>query len=119
MFTEARGDRSDFVNVGVLITDTRGYPDAGVGSDPWSEALRAGNAGIRMITIGIGENEIVNNVMARNILSYVASYPQSRNYYALANMAGLQGIKEQLIQGFCKGEFPPSNPTRGTLYCVQ
>ena len=94
IFTSGRGDRSNFPNIGVIITDGRS-------NDRAATLQAAGNArkqGMTLLTVGIGNN------LDHSELEAVASYPSSRNYFKASNFDGLDNLVSRVISSLCNSK---------------
>lgn len=94
MFTVANGDRPNIPNILVLITD-------GISNDPnatMAQAILTRNAGISIITIGVGSE------INQNELEGVASYPASSNVIRVEDENSFMTIVPTLAQALCNSQ---------------
>ena len=82
MFTTANGDRSNVVNVLVVLTDGRSNNAA----DTTNQAQTNRNQGIRIFSVGIGGNIPVTELNA------MATDPDSDHVFSVSNFNALSGI---------------------------
>ena len=94
MFQSRNGDRDGVQNQAVIITDGK----ANNREDAWQEAMRARQAGINVITVGVGGG--VSEVELKGM----ASYPTDANVVLADDFDSLESVMSQLSRGLCNGE---------------
>lgn len=96
MFTAANGDRPDVPNILVLVTD-------GISNDrnaTIGQAILTRNAGISIITVGVG----VGDQIDPNELEGIASYPTTSNFIPVENENSFMRIVPTLVQALCTNQ---------------
>ena len=92
VFTSSGGDRSGVPNVVVLLTDGQSNVDR---ASTAAEALRARNAGVRLIVIAMGQE--VDNAE----INAVASDPDSSNVYVMNDVTQLEQTASDVLDELC------------------
>ena len=96
MFTEGSGDQPSARNIAIVITD--GY--SGSERDTWREARRLREAGVELISVGIG-----NSIRLRE-LQAIASYPNTpgKNVLKVEDFNALDSIRNTITKVVCGSE---------------
>ena len=92
VFTSSGGDRSGVPNVVVLLTDGQSNVNR---ASTAAEALRARNAGVRLIVIAMGQD--VDNAE----INAVASDPDSSNVYVMNDVTQLEQTASDVLDELC------------------
>ena len=90
VFTPSNGDRPGDRNVALLITD--GHVTSG---DASTEARFVRNAGIQLITVGVGP------LANKNTLSAIASQPTNQNAFYMENENEVASVSNSLLDLLC------------------
>lgn len=96
-FNAATGDRSDVVNLAIIVTDGLPFPDFRR-QPAIDEAIALRDTGVTMIAIGI------TNVIDRDFLRQMSSSPQveNQNYFTATDFTALTRITTAVVEGTCE-----------------
>ena len=96
MFTSSSGDRVQVPNVAVLLTDSRS-PDE---TAAWKQSVSARNAGIHIVTVGIGNNINIDELLA------ISSEPSEvgKSLLKAPSFDQLPNYRDVLSDALCKSK---------------
>ena len=99
MFTSSTGDRDHVPNVAVLLTDSRS-PDE---TAAWTQSVKARDAGIHIITVAIGNNVNIDELLA------ISSEPSEvgKSLLRVSSFDQLPNYRDVLSDALCKSECSP------------
>ena len=95
MFSAENGDRSNYRDIAVLITDG----ESNNKDETLSQAVLTKSGGIHVVTVGIG------NWLDMNELENMASYLYSDNLLHVENFAALPSLLNMLRDSICGSEY--------------
>ena len=95
IFTPRNGDRSNAVNIGIILTDGKSNNR----DETLSEAVATRKAGVHLVAIGVGQS------VGNKELKGIASDPDEQNVYQVRDFNALAGILTPLIRESCNSEF--------------
>jgi len=95
MFSSNKGDRAGDQNYAIVITDGNSNINRGGTIDAAKNARRAG---IKVIAIGIGENEKVD----RSEINGIANDPDNQFAFMLDRNNGLDAIADKVLDQICQ-----------------
>ena len=107
-FNPSSGDRSDVMNLAVIVTDGVPYPPNL--RNPALDAAKAlRNYGVTMIAVGITDG------IDENFLKAMSSMPQliGQNYFTAIDFSQLDTIRDTVVNSVCREAVP--EPTPGML----
>ena len=96
-FNPSTGDRSDVVNLAIIVTDGLPYP-ANRRNPALDAALSLRDAGVQMVAIGI------TDAFDEEFLRAMSSPPQieGQNFFTAINFADLSTIRNTVVDNACK-----------------
>ena len=96
-FNPSTGDRSDAVNLAIIVTDGVPYPP-NRRTPALDAAVSLRNAGVEMIAVGI------TDALDEEFLKAMSSPPQieGRNFFTAIDFAELSTIRDTVVEGACK-----------------
>ena len=96
-FNPSTGDRSDAVNLAIIVTDGVPYP-AHRRTPALDAAVSLRNAGVEMIAVGI------TDALDEEFLKAMSSPPQieGQNFFTAIDFAELDRIRQRVVEGACE-----------------
>lgn len=96
MFTRDNGDQTSARNIGVIITDGRSNDE----SQTWQEAMMTRNAGIDLISVGVGRSIRMRELEA------ITSFPNQEggNILMADDFEDLDNLRDSLVDAICNSE---------------
>ena len=111
VFSDAKGDRTDARNIGIVFSDGQ----SGNRAATFSAAVQAHEAGITLLAVGID----VKGSYSRNELHGITTDPDSKNYLEVADFENLNDITLDLLNLVCDNvDECASDPCQGGATCV-
>ena len=106
MFTPSAGDRTDYPNMALIITDGESNNKEAT----LREATLAKTAGIQLLTVGIG------SWLDMNELQNMASYPYQKNMYHVDRFDALSGLLNTFRDYICGSKSRLPSPIRDRFH---
>ena len=102
-FSPSNGDRSDVVNLAVIVTDGLPYPP-NLRTPALDAANRLRNSGVNMVAVGI------TDALDEEFLKAMSSMPQreGQNYFTAIDFAELSTIKDTVVRSACENIETPT-----------
>ena len=94
MFTAAQGDRPDYPNIAIILTDGKSDNT----SDTLTEALAARKAGIHVIAVGVGAS------IGLFELNGIATDPDDKSVIIVKDFNALTGTIGSMLDNICNGQ---------------
>ena len=96
-FNPSTGDRSDAVNLAIIVTDGVPYPPYRR-TPALDAAVSLRNAGVEMIAVGI------TDALDEEFLKAMSSAPQieGKNFFTAIDFAELDSIRQTVVEGACE-----------------
>lgn len=112
-YTEDRGDRSDVINVAVLITDGESNADRGLTE---AEASHLRSLGVEIFVVGIGKEVSLEELQS------VASQPLDKHLFTVSSFMKLDDIWKEVGASVCNAKGEPytyTSPAPGNFDLVK